>query len=435
LKPAYLAVVLIALALPACSSGTPAAPGASPAPTAVSQPVGAPTATAAAGASPTGAATAPPAAEPTATAPAAASLDPRALDTAGMEECALLADSDFSAVLGQSPANPVPEAEVNRAACYYTFSGGQMVAVTIITGQPGRQVYDGNLQYPDFAAGSEPLTLGEIAIVKEDGDRVTIYAVINGWYVEVNGRGFERQAMINLARLFEPRLITYYPPPDAAPTATPAAQGAPSPSGGACQNEYYPVVQGASWQYRLSGVSNDTFTRAIAVVRADGFDDQDTFGAGTTRKGSWACQDGNLIALTPSSGATVSAAEMQADFTIESNSGISFPANPQPGQTWTQNIVYLGQQITGGATIQSRNVLETSCTAGNVEKVTVPAGEFQALRVDCTTRLDIYISGTLVFTLNSSNAAWHAPKVGVVKSSGSSNMGATDIVLLAYSIP
>ncbi len=216
-----------------------------------------------------------------------------------------------------------------------------------------------------------------------------------------------------------------------AATETPATSSA-----GACQNVYYPVVQGASWQYQLSGVTNDTFTRTISAVRADGFDDQDTFSAGTTRTASWACQDGNIIALTPSSeGPTVSAADMQFDFTVESNDGISFPANPQPGQTWTQNIVYLGQQNVGGTTIQSRNVLENSCKVGNIETVNVPAGEFQALRVDCTTKIDIYISDTLAFTLNSSNAAWHAPQVGMVKSSGSSDMGATDIVLLAYSIP
>ncbi len=33
---------------------------------------------------------------------------------------------------------------------------------------------------------------------------------------------------------------------------------------------------GASWQYRLSGTSNDAFTRAITAVRADGFAEQDT---------------------------------------------------------------------------------------------------------------------------------------------------------------
>ncbi|MCX7791116.1 MAG: hypothetical protein N2378_10795 [Chloroflexaceae bacterium] len=216
------------------------------------------------------------------------------------------------------------------------------------------------------------------------------------------------------------------------PTATEAPAAS---SAGACQNPYYPVVQGASWQYQLSGVSNDTFTRAITAVRADGFDDQDTFGVGTIRTGNWACREGNLIALTPSGGPTVAAAGAQFDFTVDSNEGITFPADPQPGQTWSQSIVYRGRQTTGGASIESRNVLETSCKAGNVETVTVPAGEFQALRVECSTNIDIYFSDALALTFNSTGVAWHAPGVGIVKSSGTTDMGATETVLLTYSIP
>lgn len=428
MKLVHLSLILIALLLPACSSGASSVPGASPEPTAVSQPSGAPSATPAVNPPPTAA----PTPAPVATAPAAASLDPRPLDTAGMEECALLTDSDVSALLGQTLSDKVPEAEVNKTACYYNFSSGQTFYVTVRTELPGEQIYDASLQYPDFAAGAQSLSLGKIAIVKEDGDRVTIYAVINGWYVEVDGGGFERQAVINVARLLEERLVPYYPPPNATPTAAPAAQGA---AAGACQNRYYPVVQGASWQYRLSGVSNDTFTRAITTVRADGFDDQDTFSAGTTRTGNWACQNGNLIALTPGGGPTVAAAGEQFTFTVESNDGVTFPADPQPGQTWTQNIVYSGQQTTAGVTVQTRNVAALSCKAGNIETVAVPAGEFQALRVDCTNKIDVYISGALAFTFNSTDVAWHAPGAGMVKSSGTSDMGSTEIVLLAYRIP
>lgn len=217
--------------------------------------------------------------------------------------------------------------------------------------------------------------------------------------------------------------------------ATPSEQSSPAPSAGQCQNLYYPVVQGASWQYQLSGTSSGTFTRSIINVRADGFDDQDVFSAGTTRNGSWKCQDGNLISLTPGSGAAVTAAGVTATYTIESNSGISFPAALQPEQSWSQNIVYLGQETTNGVNIETRNVMDMSCKAGAVEKVNVPAGDFDALRVDCSTKIDIFVSGTLAFTFTSTSAAWHAPGVGMVKSVGTSNMGNTEIVLLSHNIP
>lgn len=414
MKPTFFAFSLLALAALACNLGAPVAP---PAPTEV-PPV-----------------TAPPAAPSSPTSPSASPLDPRALDTAGMEECGLVSDSDFSALLGQNPADKVPEAEINKTACYYNFSGGQTVYVTLITDRPGKQVYDSRMQYLDSAAGAEALTLGETALLQERDGLISIQAVVNGWYLNVEARGFDRQAIIALARLFETRLIPY-PPQAAEPTAPAEGGGTPVPAGlNQCQNPYYPIVQGASWQYQLSGTTSGTFTRTHTIVWTEGFEDQDVFSVGTIRKSSWACQNGNLISLTPSSGPTVSAGEQQFDFTVESNTGISFPANPQPGQEWAQNVVYLGQQTAGGMTLESRNVLATSCKAGNIETVRVPAGEFSALRVDCSTTLDIYFSGSLAFSFNSSDSAWYAPGVGLVKSMGTSNMGSTEIVLLAYNIP
>lgn len=226
-------------------------------------------------------------------------------------------------------------------------------------------------------------------------------------------------------------------PPAASATPTlPATPISALPAAGECQNLYYPVREGASWQYQLSGMSSDTFVRSISNVRENGFDHQDVFSAGVTSQGSWECRQGNLISLTPNAGGpTVSAEGMEAAFTIESNSGISLPANPQPGQEWTQNIVYIGRVNVSGTDVETRNVMDLSCKAIGMETVSVPAGEFEALRIDCLVRLEISISGSQSFTLTSSDSAWYAAGVGMVKSSSSSNMGASEIVLLTYSIP
>ncbi len=189
----------------------------------------------------------------------------------------------------------------------------------------------------------------------------------------------------------------------------------------------------------MSGLSAGTFTRVVANVRPDGFDDYDTFDVGTTRAGSWACRNGDLIALTPSSNPVVTAADAQFDFTVESNEGVTLPADPEPGQSWTQKVVYLGEQSVGGVTLKSRNVVETSCKAANIEAVAVPAGEFEALRVNCKTNFQITLSGGPAglpgLTLNMTETRWLAPGVGLVKSSSSSDMGAIEIVLLAYRAP
>ena len=208
---------------------------------------------------------------------------------------------------------------------------------------------------------------------------------------------------------------------------------------GACANRYLPIAQGASWQYRISGVSSGTFTRVIAALRPDGFDDEDTFDAGLTRASSWACRNGDLIALTPSGGTSVATADLQFDFTVESNEGVTLPADPQPGQTWTQKVVYSGQQTVGDLTLQSHNVAETSCKAAGVETISVPAGAFEALRVDCETTIQITLTGAPAslpaLTFESAEARWFAPGVGLIKSSGTTSMGATETVLLAYNPP
>ncbi len=233
-------------------------------------------------------------------------------------------------------------------------------------------------------------------------------------------------------------------PPAASPTAQspatiapPAATTAPTePAASQCQNPYFPVAQGASWEYQLSGMSSGTFVRSIPSIRENGFEDQDIFSAGTTRQGNWECQQGNLISLTPASGgAAVLAEGVQATYTVESSAGVSFPADPQPGHEWTQNAVYLGQENTSGVVIETRNVMDMACKAIGIEKVSVPAGDFEALHVDCSTKIDIFVSGSLAFSFTSTSSTWYAQGVGQVKSSGSSNMGATEIVLLSYSIP
>lgn len=225
------------------------------------------------------------------------------------------------------------------------------------------------------------------------------------------------------------------------PSQPPASAVPPTPTAAAttqCQNPYYyPVVEGASWNYQLSDASgsNSTFTRTITAVREDGFDEQDVFSVGTTRQGSWACQNGNLTALTPTFGASVSATDMQFNFTIESNSGISFPANPQPGQGWSQNIVYSTTQNLNNLNMEARVTAQIDCQAIGMEKVSTPAGEFDALRVDCSTRMDVSMSGSPAITISDNSSAWYAQGIGMVKSSSVSNMGNTEITLLSYNIP
>jgi hypothetical protein len=223
-------------------------------------------------------------------------------------------------------------------------------------------------------------------------------------------------------------------PADSAPTAVPSAAPSAAPAAGLCAHLYYPVKPGASWQYQLSGPSSGTFTRSIVSLNENGFEVQDVFSAGTTLRASWACQQGSLIRLTPSGSASVSFADVQMNFVVESNNGVTLPADLKPGAAWTQHLVVTGQNNIGGANVDSRMVMDLSCKAIGVETVSVPAGSFDALRVDCSTRLETSFAGTTI-SVNDTTSAWYAPGVGEIKARGSSEMGSSEFVLLSYSIP
>jgi hypothetical protein len=232
-------------------------------------------------------------------------------------------------------------------------------------------------------------------------------------------------------------------------TPTPAADASSADSGSApassgvdaCTNDLYPVVNGAAWNYSVSGVATDTFTHSIKDVRADGFTDQDVFASGVTRTGEWKCQDGALIALSPLTGPSgaVTANNLTANYTTTDMSGVTLPAHVKAGDTWTQGFNIEGTQSVGGQDVAAKGKVNFNCTAGATESTTVAAGAFNAQRVDCKINLDISVSlgGLQVPTSFAGDTTlWYAPGVGLVKMDGSiPNIGSTSIELTAYNIP
>jgi hypothetical protein len=231
------------------------------------------------------------------------------------------------------------------------------------------------------------------------------------------------------------------PAPDAseAPTAERIAADSPS-ANGPCVNEFYPVVAGASWTYQFSDANLPGFTRSITAVNADGFNDQDVFASGITRKGEWQCKDGTLTALQTNGdlSASVQSDYVSGDFKTTSWDGITLPASPKAGDTWTQTFVLEGVETVAGTQFNAKNETALTCTAGTVESVTVPAGTFDALRVDCEihTTITVTISGNDVQTpLSMTSTSWYAPNVGLVRTSNVTNGETISMDLTSYQIP
>jgi hypothetical protein len=215
------------------------------------------------------------------------------------------------------------------------------------------------------------------------------------------------------------------------PTATPV---------GACFNDYMPIREGATWNYNLTGTVTDTFVRRIIKVDENNFTEQDTFASGVVREMRWRCRNGNLIALNPPSGNFASISEEGVWVTFETNDleGVTIPNSMQAGAAWQQTMTIAGTQKIYGIDYKARNKINNNCTAVGNEAVTVPAGTFEAVRVDCNIIVDVSLSiedkpnqTTLTFT----NINWFVRNVGLVKSSSAGEGINATVELTSYAIP
>jgi hypothetical protein len=231
------------------------------------------------------------------------------------------------------------------------------------------------------------------------------------------------------------------PPQDTTNESAPAAE-APSSnsSSGACANPYMPIVTGVSWSYKLTGPVPDTFTRSITAVEAGGFADQEVFGSGIIRQSKWTCDNGNLIAVNPVDGgsSTLNTEDYSVDFQTTASSGVTLPSTVNAGDAWEQTLTLEGTQTMNETVIPTKNQFTNTCKAIGIESVTVEAGTFNAMRVECMTVMDITITmneNPIQQNLTLNNVHWYAENIGLVKTTTMGEGLDSMIELTTYSIP
>ena len=240
-----------------------------------------------------------------------------------------------------------------------------------------------------------------------------------------------------------PQTTSTLPPPTIEPqiTEAPTETATAAPIAHACDNPYLPIVQGATWEYKLTGPLPDTFTHSILSVGEDSFIEQDVFAAGVTRQAEWKCENGALVALNPPSGSSASINtenNVSVDFKTTDQSGVTLPATVDPGDTWSQSLTLEGTQTINGTAFPASNQMTSDCKAIGVESVTVEAGTFDALRVECQTTMDLSLTmGDVPIqnTLNLTGTNWYVEGVGLVKTvtTGMGLDSTTELIL--YTIP
>jgi hypothetical protein len=192
-----------------------------------------------------------------------------------------------------------------------------------------------------------------------------------------------------------------------------------------CENAYYPVVDGATWMYTLAGAIESTSTLNTHPVEENEFKVTTSSVDGTSQQTGHCTEQGiafwdeaGLSALFQSGAGTSTASTLQS-------TGVSLPHEIEPGDTWNQTLSAVGSDTDGIVSVNAE------FEAQGYETISVPAGDFDTLRILRTT--------TVLFQGNEileKATEWYARDVGLVKRVTSiTGMPELPLELVSYDIP
>lgn len=231
------------------------------------------------------------------------------------------------------------------------------------------------------------------------------------------------------------------------PTATPVPPTYTPRAEGLCSNSLSPVKLGATWTYAVNTsatTSPSGFSTTITDVRPDGFSTATKTGDVTVNQ-AWACKPEGLLALSMGAGQSLLDLNLQGvklDLVTSNPTGVTLPADVQPGQQWLYGLDLAGKLTQGNLEAKVTGSVSTPMQAIGTETITVPAGTFNAIKIQATStfKMTADFNGlSLPITSVLTSTFWFAPGVGWVQSVSSGELvGATmsaTIKLQSYSIP
>jgi hypothetical protein len=191
-----------------------------------------------------------------------------------------------------------------------------------------------------------------------------------------------------------------------------------------CDNPYQPSRMGDAWVYTGNNADLGTYdhTQMIKSATSTAFTAENTL-ANVTYDVEYTCTEAGLVANNPVEqylGALLNTPGSQISVKLNSVNGISLPKTINPGDQWQQ-------QAQVDATLNTTNAsgfIVFDYTAVGLESITVPAGTYQAMRVNLNVTIQVtplrIQAGTYEMTM------WMAPDVGIVKTTGTSHVPGID---------
>lgn len=222
-------------------------------------------------------------------------------------------------------------------------------------------------------------------------------------------------------------------------TPTEEAAAPAEPAGSVCPNDYYPIVDGASWSFAgSSDFGPVNWTTTINGVSSSGFSMTQSFPDLTTQQ-QWSCDPEGIQALDYGGGPSASlqaSGGTTAVYETTGVTGVTFPTHIAAGDTWSQTFNIDGVLTTGdGEESTASGTISQSYSAIGTETVSVPAGSFEAMKIQVDTSFDltVVVQGiTAPVSSGFSETVWLVEGVGWVRSVGEYG---TTVELQSYSIP
>lgn len=194
---------------------------------------------------------------------------------------------------------------------------------------------------------------------------------------------------------------------------------APSSIDGYCDNPFYPVSEGRTWQYRMTSQGE---TSDLSFTSQDVTDEAFTHvlsSEGVSSEIRWQCGPDGLFTTQVASMFFMSIPNFSVE-TIDVE-GVAFPpaSQWQIGATWKTQFNVRVTMAIGEETIEGEGVILINNTITAIEPVSVPAGSYDnAYRVDAQGEYAFSVMG-FETTIQSNSTNWYAEGVGMVKSMSS----------------
>lgn len=197
---------------------------------------------------------------------------------------------------------------------------------------------------------------------------------------------------------------------------------------------WYPAVAGATWTY---SVGSENFTQTIVDVTADSMIMRMEMPGQEPMEFSYECTEGGMIQIGGMDD-LLGDMDMEMDMNMEivSMEGLTYPNELVAGTQWDSEMVMKMDMTMEGMVVDSTTTVTSSSTAVAVESVTVPAGTFDAMRINAQT--EVAMAMTMMGMsmplpgMSTTSDTWLAEGIGMVLTVDEDG---SRTELLSYSIP